>query len=1103
MRRARELFRRDDHKSEVYVYVNDKHHSNHFPSNHYKTTKYTPWTFLIQNMFEQFRKYTNIYFVVVTIVAFIPMLSTLDPYSILVPFVLIVLTNTVQNGFEDLKRYRNDYEINHRLFSVLRDGVFKDIENKKIQVGDIIAVQEDQEVPADCLIISTSDAEGIAYVETANLDGETTLKQFMAMKQTMSLTQDDMVEFKCLIKAEQPHEVLDSFKGNITLADPQTGKNRDLPPDNPDVIPLDQTNMMLRGVTLRNTKWALGIVVYAGVRTKLSLNQLKPSFQLSSTEQQLNKFALFVFAWISAIQIGFTLASHFVEQNNPGRWYVPFQNYADPAAVDSVIVFFSYFVILSYFIPISAFVNFEIAKATNAGFMITDDEMKNRDGKSMKVKSWNLLDELSRVEYIFTDKTGTLTENKMVFKGMTVDGVRLDDQELYNPSIAKSPNVIELLMNMACNHQLLPKESDGSGLPLFASPNPDEIALVTGAYYSGIQLLDRTKTTIIVRNKHTQLREGLDEDIRFNVLANFPFSSLRKRSSVVVSGPTGEVVLYTKGADAVMLERLEPGQNTQPIVESTHAYSVMGFRTLVFTKRVVPPEEWANFQPRWAAALSSIADREQQVAELMNEMEQNLRLQGCTSIEDKLQDGVPWAIDFLKRASIKIWMITGDKQETAENIGKSCKLLKEDTHIIRVVGSKTREACLTQLAECEEELKANPKCSLVIDGPSLIFALTLFRDELLEVGKQCETVIVCRADPIQKAGVVNIIKKGTHAVCLAIGDGANDVSMLQEATIGVGIYGEEGTQAARTADFAIHYFKHLTKLICVHGRYNMLRISLMFEYSFYKNIGLIGAQVWFAFFNYWSAFSFFDDWVMAWYNQLINGLPPIGMQMFEKDLSEAQIMKYPGAYLELRKGMYFTWYSFLRWIASAVWASAVIYFSTFLIPPMQQNGWNDGMQVNAQIAAYGGIWALLIRGMLATQYWVWLSVVYFVVAFGLTFVLYLPENAIVLFFPSFYFVANHALGDVVYWIIFLFIIVTVNAPDMLYIAIQREFFPWGWQIIQAHEMRMARGEPDIYPEPADVEVQASPRGRAGSVVDPGVVTSEINMITHERHGYDI
>jgi len=1000
----------------------------------------------------------------------------LSPYSILVPFVLIVGTNVVQNAFEDLQRYKGDRELNQRIYLVQKNGAFKEKLNKKLQVGDLLYLKEDQEVPADCLLLATSDIEdGICFVETANLDGESNLKQVQSLKATYKQDEKTLCGFKAYIRAEPPNSILDQFKGNIIFPD-SSGNLTVKPVTDPSVIPLDNKAILLRGVTIRNTKFAYAVIVYAGKRTKLALNQLAPSFKLSITEKVLNWFTFMVFVLVALIQVVFTVVSTCLERrDNPGMWYNPV-NPTPGYSVDAVYVSFGYFVMLSYFIPISAFVNFEISKLSNAGFMITDNEMRSKKGLPMKVKSTHLADEMSRIHYVFSDKTGTLTQNKMVFQKCVVGTRVYDDAGSGSLKNVDHPEATNFMLAMALNHQVLPELRPGSDIPHFGAPTPDEIALVKGAWKNGIELHSRTKMGLGIKftggfHVCPGTRGASDQVFIFKVLATFAFSSLRKRSSVVIEMPTGEVILFCKGADDKMwdlmskkhLDKKEKAMLEKQLTD----YSVTGLRTLVFGYKLIPQDEWAPFFARWNSALSLLGDdHDREVGLLMDEMEQNLLLQGATAIEDKLQDGVPWAIDYLCKATIKVWMITGDKQETAENIAKSCKLIAGQT-LLRVVNAKDTAHCAQMISDEAVRAGSIERKSLVIDGKSLLYALLDHGDALLELASICETVVVCRADPIQKAGVVTLVKKGTKKVCLAIGDGANDISMLQAAHVGVGIYGKEGTQAARTADFAIHNFQHLPRLLAVHGRYNLLRNSLMFEYSFYKNIALIGPQVWFSVFSFFSAQTFFDDWLMSWYNQLINGLPPIAMSLFEKDLREDVLLKNPQVYRELRDGMYFTWKSFGRWMLSALWGSLIIYFASFLVyPVLESSGLVDDLWSASTIVFVGGIWAMLLRGALAEGYWVWTTFAFFGIAILLTWVLYCIESAIVLFFPRFYGTMNIILATPVCWLLWPVMSVAVVFPDFLWITIQREYFPWEWQILQDQWLKNKKNGTDHSSEPA-------------------------------------
>jgi phospholipid-translocating P-type ATPase (flippase) len=331
--------------------------------------------------------------------------------------------------------------------------------------------------------------------------------------------------------------------------------------------------------------------------------------------------------------------------------------------------------------------------------------------------------------------------------------------------------------------------------------------------------------------------------------------------------------------------------------------------------------DYEKFDSAYQEAAASLKNREEQVEEICDRAEREFDLIGATAIEDKLQEGVPEAIDYFIKAGIKFWIITGDKQETAINIAKSCNLIQLGVTIVKV-NVTSNEQCGAVLKKAEQVVSSNPRCALVIDGGSLTFALGEHQPALLSVCIKCEAVVCCRATPLQKALIVRMVKRGQKAICLSIGDGANDVSMIQEAHIGVGIFGKEGTQAARSADYSIYMFKHLRRLVCVHGRYNMVRATGLINYSFYKNTAMFIVQLWFAFYNGFSAQTLYDSIVMAVFNVIITFLPPFFFCIFERDVKEYSIDQNPQAYRQIVRGdhsfgIQTLWY----WVASMVWHS--------------------------------------------------------------------------------------------------------------------------------------------------------------------------------------
>jgi len=406
-------------------------------------------------------------------------------------------------------------------------------------------------------------------------------------------------------------------------------------------------------------------------------------------------------------------------------------------------------------------------------------------------------------------------------------------------------------------------------------------------------------------------------------------------------------------------------------------------------------------------------------------------------------------------------MITGDKQETAENIGKSCNLIHDDSAVVKVVDATSSLDCKNMLETARKVLRSEKKVALVIDSKSLGFLLVDHKDTLIEVSTQCGAVIVCRAEPLQKAQVVSLIKKATNEVCLAIGDGANDVSMLQEAHIGVGLWGQEGTQAARSSDYALRQFRHLARLITVHGRYNMLRTALMIEFSFYKNLAMFIVQFWFAFYCHFSAQTFYDSWVMAGFNTLLVSAPPLSLALFEKDLREDLIFKYPEVYPELKKGIYLTKNSFARWMISAIYHSFIFWFSIYVLPnPLHEDGIEAGLFELSTFVATAAITTIILKAVTVTKYWVWISHFAYWGSILLISILFFFESGLPGFFPEFYHTMQYVMTSAsIYFYIPCFIAACL-VPDIAADYLQSQFWPQRWQVIREETIHAPKAQYD-------------------------------------------
>ena len=707
-------------------------------------------------------------------------------------------------------------------------------------------------------------------------------------------------------------------------------------------------------------------------------------------------------------------------------------------------------------IPISLWVTLELVKVGQAKFMEWDQEMIYDLGngpEGMKSKTSNLNEELGRVsfitikfshiqiQHIFSDKTGTLTENKMHFWKCSIRGKVFDERQ--NPGgVAEElqyPNTLEetkkglrdFLLTMAICHSVVPQVNETGELE-YQSQSPDETALVDTASANGFVFLKRKAELLVLKQ--------FNREMTYEVLATLEFSAARRRMSVIVKDEEGKIRLFCKGADIVIYDRLADRDTKLKEVTASDLknFSNEGLRTLVMAYKDLTIQEYEEWRDIYSQASTAIDNREERVEAACEIIENDLILLGCSAIEDKLQDEVPETIFYLLEAGIKLWVLTGDKQETAINIGYSSRLLTGHMDLI-IINAENSDICGEQLKAnlerfCnkyynpEEGIVTNIETDdidddhrvigMVIDGHSLGFALHDHTEAFLTLGKACRSVICCRVTPLQKALVVRVVKQGEQRISLAIGDGANDVSMIQEAHVGVGIFGREGTQAARASDYAIVQFRHLKKLLCVHGRYSYLRVTGIIQYSFYKNLSFTLSMLYFSFYNGFSGQTLYDSWVITLYNIVFTSIPPFFYGLFEKDLSEKIIYKHPETYRRMQRGELFTKKTFMTWILSSVWDSLCVYYGVFFLlanDTIKSNGQTADLWTMGTIASTLAIVIVNCRMAIETRYWtllthigIWGSIVAYFLC--LLFYCALPGYTMywIIYFilssPSFYFI---------------------------------------------------------------------------------------------------
>ena len=970
-------------------------------SNKEENHKYSIIFFIPVVLFNQFKQFGNFFYLLLSISQFFPVLKVGFLFTYISPLSIVVGFSMLKELYDDIKRRIQDKKTNSTLINTLSVSNISntnfDLIPKKaadLTIGDIIELQKDCRVPADIIVLKTfnDSEENQAFIRTDQLDGETDWKLRKAPGVSQAKTEDQILNIEGYIEYEPPSKLIYNFNGVLYYRDNEGVMQKE---------PLNLENTMWASTVVASKK-IIGIVIYTGKETRAQMNSSTPKYKMGILDKELNVSNIY----LAVITIGLSLIIILLKGFN-------------------IVTFIKFIILFSSIIPISLRVNLDVSK-TWFSYVITKD---NTIPETIARNS-TIPEELGRISYIFSDKTGTLTKNEMVFKNIAMESeifgeenfedlknILLDECNIYDAPLLdivgvskkssnENNNIIDTNSNnISTNPKPKKRRRERSKLirdcitsmvlcnnvtPTdngYQASSPDEIALVKFAETLKMVLTHRT-------DKNIKLKDACDNIEDFEILANFPFSSDTKRMGIILRNKKYKhIIFYLKGAENVMVKFVKK-EYIGFIKENAENLAVKGLRTLVLTQKIIPEKEFHSWLQEYEEASSSMVNRKENMDKVVQKIENNMEFLCVTGVEDLLQDDVYGTIDNLRSAGMKIWMLTGDKVETATCISISAgikdkkqkiftikyddlidysdiDLMQNNNNDIKTVDSinefedeeneinlidnnnnnnddnnnskqnsalkiqqekeiNIRVQKLRQLfSEYNNKIITDPHL-FIIDGDSLDLALKHLESEFFHTAMQALSVVCCRCSPTQKRIIVKTFKKYTKARIAAVGDGGNDVAMIQEADMGIGIVGKEGLQASLAADYSIKEFKTLSILLLWWGRLAYKNTGTVANFVMHRGLIISFNQFIFSMIFYYNAVALYNGLLCFGYSTIFTCLPSISL-LLDQDVKKENVLKFPTLYKVLLKGRELNFKSFLWWVFKSIFQSAVLMFGSVIV----------------------------------------------------------------------------------------------------------------------------------------------------------------------------
>jgi phospholipid-translocating ATPase len=948
--------KRVDTTSRRLVYFSDQALNITNWSNKEENNKYNVVTFIPICLFNQFRQFGNFFYLLMSVSQFFPELAVGFLFTYISPLAFVVAVSMAKELYDDINRRIQDKKTNSAKITVIVPSADKSSiqltqkDASQLQIGDIIELKKDSRVPADIIVLKTfNEAEdNQAFIRTDQLDGETDWKLRKAPGVTQAMNEIQFFTSEAFAEYEPPSKLIYNFQGVIQCKTEEGEKKE----------PLNLENTMWASTVVASKK-VIGIVIYTGKETRAKMNSSSPKVKIGILDNEINRLNIYLF--VITFIVAFIIASAKGFQNK------------------FIFNFIKYIILFCAIIPISLRVNLDVSKTYFSVIINRDKDIPGTIARNSTIP-----EELGRISYVFSDKTGTLTKNEMIFKIIAMEteifaedkfedlkGIVLDEckdydaplldlvksessgsEEIESSTISisssqstevkkkkrihrhRSKLIRDTITAMCLCNNVTPVADDNDPNKMtYQASSPDEVALVKFAVTLNMRLVGRT-------DKEIKLTDAADNTEEFEVLANFPFSSDTKRMGIILKNKKhGHIIYYLKGAENVMM-RFVKDEYVNYIAENAENLATKGLRTLVLSQKLIPQDYFDKWNKEYEEAKTSMEDRQQKIADVVSKLENNMDFLCVTGVEDLLQDDVATTIDNLRNAGMKVWMLTGDKVETATCISISAGL-KAKTHKIYTIKNdeikseaKNEEkppenVLLSKFEEYKRKINIDPHL-FIIDGDTLDLALKNCEKDFFETAMLAPSVVCCRCSPTQKRIIVKTIKKYTDARTAAVGDGGNDVAMIQEADVGIGIVGKEGLQASLAADYSIMEFRSLNMLLLWFGRIAYKNTSMMSNFIIHRGLIIAFNQFIFSCIFYFNPVPLYSGFLSFGYSTIFTSLPCICV-LLDQDVNKNNVLTFPTLYKILLKGRELNLKSFLFWLFKSIFQAFIIMFGSIIL----------------------------------------------------------------------------------------------------------------------------------------------------------------------------